>query len=71
MPTVPEYDAFQSASPAVQENMTHYYNLSSSLRTWSANSEEGSAALSPLFGEILGEGQSKDLNAVNVHLYVI
>ena len=59
MPTVPEYDAFQAASPAVQENMTYYYNLSSSLRTWSANSEAGSVALSPVFGEIFEEGQSE------------
>ena len=60
MPTVSEYDAFQEASPAVQENMTFYYNSSFSLRTWSAHSEAGSAALSPVFGEIFGEGQSKD-----------
>ena len=59
MPTVPEYDAFKEASPAVQENMTRYYNLSFSLRTWSANSEAGSAALAPVFGEIYGEGQSE------------
>ena len=58
MPTVPEYEAFQEASAEVQENMTFYYNSSASLRTWSANSEEGSRALSPVFGDIFGEGQS-------------
>ena len=41
----------------VQENMTLYYNASSSLKTWSANSEAGSRALAPVFGNIFGEGQ--------------
>lgn len=58
MPTVSEYEVFQEASAEVQENMTFYYNSSASLRTWSANSEEGSRALSPVFGDIFGEGQS-------------
>ena len=58
MPTVSEYDVFKSASPAVQENMTYYFNQSASLRSWSAVSVEGSASLSPVFGEIFGEGQS-------------
>ena len=60
MPTVSEYDVFKSASPAVQENMTYYFNQSASLRSWSAVSVEGSASLSPVFGEIFGEGQSKN-----------
>ena len=59
MPTVPEYYAFKEASPAVQDNMTYYYNASASLRTWSANSKAGSSVLSGIFGEIFGEGQSK------------
>ena len=58
MPTVPEYRVYQEASAEVQENMTYYYNQSASLRTWSANSEKGSQALSPVFGDIFGEGQS-------------
>ena len=61
MPTVPEYQAFKEASPDVQKNMTFYYNASASLRTWSAVSDEGSAALSGVFGEIFEEGQSKGL----------
>ena len=61
MPTVPVYEAFQEASAEVQENMTFYYNSSASLRTWSANSEEGSRALSPVFGDIFGEGQSNNI----------
>lgn len=60
MPTVSEYDVFKSASPAVQENMTYYFNQSASLRSWSAVSVEGSASLSPVFGEIFGEGQGKN-----------
>ncbi len=58
MPTVSEYEAFQEASAEVQQNMTFYYNSSASLQTWSAVSEEGSAALSPVFGDVFGEGQS-------------
>lgn len=61
MPTVPEYTAFKEAPPDVQKNMTFYYNASASLRTWSAFSAEGSAALSGIFGEIFEEGQSKGL----------
>ena len=53
MPTVSEYDVFKEASAEVQENMTFYYNASSSLKTWSANSEAGSRALAPVFGNIL------------------
>ena len=56
MPTVSEYDVFKEASAEVQENMTFYYNASSSLKTWSANSEAGSRALAPVFGNIFGEG---------------
>ena len=37
MSTVSEYDVFKEASAEVQENMTFYYNASSSLKTWSAN----------------------------------
>lgn len=70
MPTVPEYQAFKEASPDVQKNMTFYYNASASLRTWSAVSDEGSAALSGVFGEIFEEGQSKGLIfPKNVPLY--
>ena len=61
MPTVPEYDVYKEASPEVQENMTFYYNSSSSLQTWSANSEAGSRALAPIFGSIFGEGQGNKL----------
>lgn len=61
MPTVPEYPAFKEAPPDVQKNMTFYYNASASLRSWSALSDEGSAALSGVFGEIFEEGQSKSL----------
>ena len=53
MPTVSEYDVFKEASAEVQENMTFYYNASSFLKTWSANSEAGSRALAPVFGNIL------------------
>ena len=70
MPTVSEYDVFREASAEVQENMTFYYNASSSLKTWSANSEAGSRALAPVFGNIFGEGQgnintNKDKNNCN------
>ena len=58
MPTVPEYKVFQEASTEVQENMTFYYSSSASLQRWSANSEEGNRALSPVFGDIFGGGQS-------------
>lgn len=68
MPTVSEYPAYQEASPEAQENMTYYYNSSFSLRIWSANSEAGSAALSPVFGEIFGEGQSKAFCLINTYL---
>ena len=69
MPTVSEYDVFKEASAEVQENMTFYYNASSSLKTWSANSEAGSRALAPVFGNIFGEGQgnintNKDKNKI-------
>lgn len=64
MPTVPEYYAFKEASPAVQDNMTYYYNASASLRTWSANSKAGSSVLSGIFGEIFGEGQSCNCSTV-------
>ncbi|XP_015765926.1 PREDICTED: laminin subunit gamma-1-like [Acropora digitifera] len=64
MPTVPEYQAFKEASPDVQKNMTFYYNASASLRTWSAVSDEGSAALSGVFGEIFEEGQSCNCSTV-------
>lgn len=69
MPTVSEYDVFKSASPAVQENMTYYFNQSASLRSWSAVSVEGSASLSPVFGEIFGEGQGKNFTYLT-YLYM-
>ncbi|XP_027039863.1 laminin subunit beta-1-like [Pocillopora damicornis] len=64
MPTVSEYNVFKEASAEVQENMTFYYNASSSLKTWSANSEAGSRALAPVFGSIFGEGQACNCSSV-------
>ncbi|PFX13764.1 Laminin subunit gamma-1 [Stylophora pistillata] len=64
MPTVTEYDVFKEASAEVQQNMTFYYNVSSSLKTWSADSEEGSQALAPVFGSIFGEGKACNCSSV-------
>ena len=69
MPTLTESIAFQEASPLTQENMTFYYNKSFSLHTWTANLEEASAALSPVFGELFGEGQG-EINVSSTKLMV-